>query len=437
MIGARLESGALAANDADALAAADTILAAARPENIWHAEGLTGADGKPFAGYGSFTNAASRLDQAYAKASTSKARKRVAEYMGRVEAKDENGISIKQQSGYHKMFVTLTMPTLIGFGFKRTLDFFDDASRRFRQCKLFRDKVRGGVRGVEFTLGDQRCDKHIRLKTKWKDCRSCADCRAFVWAFDTHGYHFHAHYVLWSKKLDWEELGEAWTKSLQATAEEFGVELVIGTSHGRVLVDTRKVTERGNRRDSISETGAIDEACKYITKGSDFEKIPESELVEINSALAGRRMIEPLGEANTRKGSTAARKDAAGQKHNLDEPVIVESSPLTDEYDSELESLRKYGARMIRAGKRARWLETLRQVYAARADYRKVQLAERYPNAKFITLAGESFPSNAPVITRDNWEADFDAHIARYKVDDVCGIPVNPIGQGQMGLCLV
>jgi hypothetical protein len=300
---------------------------------------------------------------------------------------------------------------------------------------LFRDKVRGGVRGVEFTLGDQRCDKHIRLKAKWKDCRrSCADCRAFVWVFDTHGYHFHAHYILWSKKLDWEELGEAWTKSLQATAEEFGVELVIGTKHGRAIVDVVKVTERGNRRDSISETGAIDEATKYITKGSDFEKIPETELVEINNALAGRRMIEPLGEANTRKGSTAARKDAAGQKHNLDEPVIVESSPFTDEYDSQLESLRKYGARMIRAGKRARWLETLRQVYAARADYRKVQLAEMYPDAKFITLAGESFSSNAPDITRDNWEADFDAHIARYKVDDVCGIPVNPIGQERVNM---
>jgi hypothetical protein len=57
-----------------------------------------------------------------------------------------------------------------------------------------------------------------------------------------------------------------------------------------------------------------------------------------------------------------------------------------------------------------------------------------YPDAKFITLAGESFSSNAPDITRDNWEADFDAHIARYKVDDVCGIPVNPIGQERVNM---
>ncbi len=383
-IGVQLERAAL--DDAYTIADADEIKEAARPENIWYAENLRNADDEFFDGYDSFSSPSNRLDPGYMARSSRQARKNIEKCMARIQP----------QAGELKMFVTLTMPTLIGFGFARTLDFFDDASTRFRQSKYFNDNVRGGTRAEEFTLGDKRCAEHRRLKTspKSKICKNCELCRAFVWSFKSNGYHFHAHYLLWSKWLKWDELGAAWTRSLKASAKKFGVELNFNTSHGRAVVHVRHVTADGTGRDTITNADAIAEACKYITKGSDFEKLPDSELKEINCVLRGRRMIESLGEANTRKGSTSAEKDVVREVHNLDTQHTVESLPcpkrtLYRRNKRAIRSLREVGADMISAGRRAEWLELLETKYSERREYRKVQLAKRYPLATFHTLDGK------------------------------------------------
>jgi hypothetical protein len=377
-IGLQLEMAALEQDDAEALAMADMIKESARPENIYHAIDLQNADGECFDGYGSLNYASSRLDPAYMAISSRRAHKRADSYMARV----------RPQSGDYEMLVTCTMPTLIGFGYERTVALFDDASRRLRQSKYFKDHVRGGIRGEEFTLGDQRCERHRKSKTpgKSRECQECSSCKSFRWSFDKNGYHFHAHYVLWSKWLDWKELGEVWTRCLGASAKKFGINLNFDTEHGRAVVDIRHVTANGKGKKTVTESDAMLEACKYIVKGSDFEKLPASELVEVERVLRGRRMIEPLGEANTRKGSTENRTRQPEQTHNLDTQGTIES--LKTKKKRRRESLREKGVRWIRSGRRDKWLKLLKRRYRERRAWRIAQLSEKFPYARFQTLDG-------------------------------------------------
>jgi hypothetical protein len=295
------------------------------------------------------------------------------------------------------------MPELQGVGFENTIGLFDDALSRFRKVTWFKATFRGGVFGEEFTLGDERCDAHKESDAhpESKEVRDCAACQAFEFDFETNGYHVHCHILAWSKWVDWTRLGNEWTACLERAAMARGIALETTTSHGRVVVDVRLVKENGGKR-TVSRKDAVGEVAKYITKGSSYTKISRGQLLEVERTLRGRHMVETFGDANLRKGKPA--QDVAVEKARGDrKPTYVHTkAQLTATKPSlkpfpvlgarpkpRLEPLRVLGARMIRDGKRRQWLETLRDVFRERAEWRKRQLAEKYPRATFTTLAGE------------------------------------------------
>jgi hypothetical protein len=113
-------------------------------------------------------------------------------------------------------------------------------------------------------------------------------------------------------------------------------------------------------------------------------------------------MIENFGDANLRKGKPAQDATVEKARDDGEKPYIYTKAQLTATQPSlnpfsvsrrapkeRFEPLRVLGARMIAAGKRRQWLETLRDVFRERAEWRKRQLAEKYPRATFTTLAGE------------------------------------------------
>jgi hypothetical protein len=333
-IGRALESSAFACEDPEALAVADMICEGARGENIFIATDMHDADGVCFDGLGSLTSCGSRLDPAYMKACAARARRRAREALDRC----------KPQAGEHLRFITLTMPRFEA-DFVQTLDLLDAALVLLKKRRWFKNHVRGAVIGTECTDGE------------WGD-----------------HYHAHAHLLAWSKWIVWQELGDAWSESLESAAEKFGIKLDFGTEHNRAVVRVDLVTAKGRGKGTISLEDAVQETCKYTVKGSDFEKFPQAELPLIERALYRRRMIETYGECNYQKGKA------------------VEKSPYLDENrttDALAEPLRKVGARLIRAGKRDLWLKHLRSKYAARRAWRKRQLAARYPLAVFRFLNGE------------------------------------------------
>jgi hypothetical protein len=207
----------------------------------------------------------------------------------------------------------LTGPTPVGIGLKLTKKLYNVAWSLMRKGRWWKEesKIRAGIKGEEFTLGDERCDEHRRLKKhkKSKECRGCEACNSFEWSFERDGYHVHFHVLVLSEWVVWEDLGREWTACLKRAAKKLGILLEINTSHGRAVVDVRLVTNRKTKaRGAIHIDDAIEEVCKYITKPESWLKIPAEQLCEVARELRGRRMIEPLGELSQRKGSERGRR---------------------------------------------------------------------------------------------------------------------------------
>ncbi len=161
-------------------------------------------------------------------------------------------------------------------------------------------------------------------------------------------------------------------------------------------MDVRLVTSKRRGKGTVGFDDAMTELAKYTVKGSDIERIPPSELPSVERALYRRRMIETYGECNAQKG-----KVTKGETPYLDNQRITDGAAgsgkvkklvgkVPNAYIRECgESLRRQGARMIRDGRRQEWLELLKTKYAERLDWRKRQLAARYPLATFLFLDGD------------------------------------------------
>ncbi len=395
-VGERLRVAALAAGDAQAEADADLIIATAHYENFKTVADVPNEFGERFGGLFTLSVlSSSRLCPSYVAKSASKARKRMGDVIQTVEKK----------RGERWWLVTLTAPTLIGVGLNLSFEIFDNALVRLRKCKWWKDRVPGAIKGEEFTLGDKR-----RLE---KESRA--------WDFERDGYHVHAHVMALAVEIGWDGLGEEWRKCLLAASHEHGVAMQFNTSHGRPVVDVRLVTSKKRGERTISTQGAIFEVCKYLVKGSEFSKVPASQLLEVERTLRGRRMVELWGALNKRRGSTAGTRGKSKAERTETQPAQAieqhsggepEASGTQLEYvhESELltvgetrklltakktrgspdklkkrraEPLRKIGARMIAEGRRAEWKEMIEQVAEARREWRESDLIRRFPFCVF------------------------------------------------------
>ena len=339
---------------AEAWAVSDMLLEAGRPENIFTADDLCRLEtGECFDGYGSLVVTGSRLDPAYMAVSSRRARKRVREALAQV----------RPQVGEHLRLLTVTMPHLQGF--TASLDVFDAALVLLKKRQWFKQTIRAAVVGCEFTV-------------------------------TATGYHVHAHILAWSKWVRWDEFGRQWTECLERAASALGVKMDFDTAHGRAVVDVRLVKRQATHikdwrtRNIVGLDDAINEVCKYVVKGSDFDKVPASELIAIEQALYRRRMVETFGEC-----ARSAKQAVSGREPYLDTQGISDGKQSDSEpvKRPRSESLRLIGARMIREGRRAAWLEYLKRVVEKRRRWRKRQLAqsEQGANATFRTLDGQTW----------------------------------------------
>ncbi len=480
-VAAKLEAAARAEHDPLLIAEAQMIRASARPSNVWHAEDLTNEFGELFEGCGSLYQSGSRLSPSYMKDMRKRARVRVREGVALANA--------TRKSGEHWRLVTLTMPTLIGVSLGDSLAVLSDAWRHFTNRRAwFAATISAGIKGEEFTLGDERCAAHKETKTpkQSKECRGCADCRAFKWEFGRDGYHPHIHVLALSGWIGYVHLRDEWTASLKRAAAKHGIDLTFNTAHGGAVVDVRLVTQRASKgRRTITEAGAVEEVCKYITKSDSWLALPDDQLCDVARVLRGRRMVELLGScraerADEQRAADRARRDASAhdalcraefERARAARPIeeritalesggeIVTAQQLAVEGDKlimrEVETindftlaktaraeldvcgelspgtlaalqartayldsqntfdaltaqpeardgplkvkkaraapLRKVGAFLIGQGREDIWLELLAAHVASVQEFRRVQLAERFPLARFATLDGRTW----------------------------------------------
>lgn len=338
--------------DAQALAIADCLSETYRPENIYVSKDVVNYQtGEVFDGYGTLTNGiASRVSLAYQQSSSRRARKRTAQKISQV----------KRQSGQDWRFLTLTMPHLKA-DVATVLAIESRAVELFKKRKLWTSNVVGAFFGEEMTIGDGST------------------------MLSTH-YHVHLHILMLGKYIEHWKIADTWTNCVETACAESGVEfLITNLKTNRLIVDIRDVKKYAKKR-SITMSNSIAELCKYTTKGSDFEKVPVSELVEIESVLRGRQMVKSYGCFNNQKGK--------GKEGSLSKDTSVHTQHITDgkvkfkRTERKVKSLVKLGEEMILQGKRDQWLKVLHLTMQARQEFRREQLAFKYPHAEFKSLNG-------------------------------------------------
>jgi hypothetical protein len=375
----------VALDDAEAVFCGMQLAESVADENLFVGVGMTNQTGDVFTGRGNLVGTSSRLDTFYLKRQAKAGRADIARYLSAVELR----------TGERWRFLTLTMPKLKGYEFAVAMKVFDDAFKKLRDTKHFwKKKVRAGVKSKEFTSGDEWAN-HGRK-----------------WTLADDGFHVHAHLIVASQWIEnrkinektgenyYRELAEEWKKALVRSAQKNGVTLDFNTGDGLPIVDVRLIRNKATGAGEISLKDAINETAKYITKQGVLEILPAEQLMSINSYLKGKRMIEPLGDANARKGKgTPKSVNVLTVSDDIEPTSFTEAHDGADAdtyvlYKKTIETfshLKRVCLTLIRRGERGEAEARIKRAFEKRRAYRKRQLARMYPAAEFMTLDGEVF----------------------------------------------
>ncbi len=284
----RLKRAGLAVDSDAALIESDMLRRCASLENIWTATDLETGDGELYEGHGTLWSCNGRLCPSCLASRRRRMRKHVRDGIARVQI----------GGGERWRLVTLTCPTMAGVSLLNVRAVFNRAWSLLRKLDWWRNGagVRAGVKGEEFTIGDEK-----RLQREGRE-----------WDFARDGFHFHVHVLVCSRWVEWTRLGEEWTACLETAAREQGIALMFSTTHGRAVVDVRLVTNqkiKGKR--TISIDGAVEEVSKYITKSESWLKVSDAQLVEVASVPRWFRAVELLGDCREKRTEQQKALDKA------------------------------------------------------------------------------------------------------------------------------
>jgi hypothetical protein len=344
-------------NYVHSLFTAEHLLANAGTSNHFVAENLQTATGESFTGFGSWTVASSSLDCAYLKAKSKKSRKAITSALELCKTY----LAANKVKAY-KHFITFTQPTLIGANLRDTFTVADYAWSLFRKRKTFIDNIYGAVVAEEFTLGD-------RYKVENRS-----------WSSDGDGFHVHRHLIAFGKWLDVEQLKIDWTECLQISAVKFGYCLNFNTANGYAVV---------NRKTVRSDDNAIAELGKYICKSSTFDALPASEIIQVEQALQGKRMLQTFGECNKRVGTRAV--DAHLDTTSLIDGEQSQKGVSINENKVKKNYLKATFQEKLESGGLDHARIYLRKELAKRRKWRIDNFLERFPAALVTDLSGNQF----------------------------------------------
>lgn len=337
-------------SDPEAQAKADILKFTYQAKNIYIAQDLLNRQtGELFVGYGTLVEGlSSRVSPSYLTVAARRQRKRI---LTKVEG-------ARQLVGQQWRFVTLTMPFLRA-DVATVLKIQTVALQNFKKnVSVWKRNVQGAFFAEEMVIGDATT------------------------VIQTH-FHIHVHVLMLGKYIEQWRLGDLWTNCVENACRRFGVELVMtNLTTNRLITDIRSVSRYASREGKTMDD-AVAELCKYTTKGSEYEKVPKREILEIEKALHNRRMIKSYGCFNEQKGTG---KDASSRQSTSLDTKCTTDAIAQKPIKSRSESLWKIGAKMIRDGRCEQWLQWLAMEFDRRREFREAQLSFNQPYAQFQTL---------------------------------------------------
>jgi hypothetical protein len=373
---------------ARAQAVADKLRQCAECENVWHAENVHNEAGELYEANGVSFACGERLCPSCIANRSRVARKKAREGLARAGRRREDF-----PLPYH---IILTIPKMRAAesSLINSLQLLLHTWRLFTKEDFYSEYVRAGIKGVEFTLGDEE-----KLKEAGRE-----------WSADVDGWHPHIHFLViarkWIPANETENydpgLRDVWTECYERACEVFGITPEINSSDGRLNVKLLYVTRDTKRktRSTIKLESAIIEVAKYITKLESWLKIPESELLAIANIERWPRMFEVIGCARDGcgcglccdTGATGGASCHGSAERYLDtKNLSVSENPRAGPIrppPKRGKALREVGREMIERGERDKWLVMLAAYAEKIQGFRREQLARRYPYATFRTLGG-------------------------------------------------
>ncbi len=347
-IAGRLTSAAVACGSSVALGISDLMRECASPANVWTARDLHNADGELFDGVGTFASCGVRLCPSCSASLRRRARRRARVALG----------SCALRSGEHARFITLTMPTVADASLLETIHIIHRAWSLMRKRKFWKANVRGGVKGVEFTV-------------------------------TPNGYHTHVHILAISKWIEYAGLRSEWSHCLRSAWRASGREIAFNTSHGEAVVDVRLVKAKMRASASrviVSLESALQEVCKYITKSESWDALPDAHLVEIAEVERWPRLFEVFGEMRAKDEKPRVAVTSLDTQNISDGGQLLFSFESSPAMPSRARPPTLRG--LMRTLDRQTWLIILSLRFTDRRAYRRSVLCGLYPYAVFMSLDG-------------------------------------------------
>jgi hypothetical protein len=281
--------------------------------------------------------------------------------------------SLQLRVGERFRFITLTLPTAKGVGLLRSYDIFKTAWQLFRKREFWRSRVGGGIMRIE-------------------------------WTPNADGFHVHAHIVVASKWMEFEEFRAEWTACIASAWKTLNVAQEIETRSGFAFVNIKLTYDNPNRSRGDNMASAINEAVKYVTKPSNYFDLPDSDLLDITNASLERARLPRSFEVIGRARQSAVEKGDNSPSRTLLDTANLSDGLISYPDSSEWTEWRDEGMplyvliRLASQFKRRealfhlpRWLWQLvtdRKIELER-ERRREALAFRYPHAEFATLGGD------------------------------------------------
>jgi hypothetical protein len=258
----------------------------------------------------------------------------------------------------------------------RTRAIMDRAWALFRKRDFFKEKIRGGSKSEEFTVTEN-------------------------------GYHYHFHLLCVSRFLSYDRLRQEWTYCLKKAFDKYDLSCELQTSDGLAMVRVARVSGKRNIENAVLEV------CKYITKNDSWEKIPQSDLIEIAAIKRFPRMFELFGcfRESRKEGKNQSEKPASDNdlqiENNefLEENTILDTKQISDGLNSGLDGFSGNSPpeEVAKRRRKENWrvfiekfgvedyIERLTNELHRAWECRRFALKRHYPFANFQTLAGECF----------------------------------------------
>lgn len=371
--------------------------------NAWVGTDLHNSGGDLFDSAGSLTSCGERLCPNCLRRRSAASRKRARE-----------GVEVASSAlaglpGLRWRFVTLSFPTIPAndLPLVKTISLIQSSWRKLSRSQWWKDNVRAVVKGVEFTLGDEK--------------RTSVDS----WSPDRDGYHTHIHLLICSHWLNARQLSFQWTAAIKFEIARRGLIAPRGTREGRYFADIREVKDQVNKPGFTSLDRAVLEVGKYLTKCTSWSRLPSAQLLDMAAIVRWPRMFE-LGGACRAPIDWAARDERRRQKEWVESQAALHG----DYFDRE---------GFLRASEWCKSAEDRAATYeaflrhAARLESQRPQtlfdLTSIYTKALFVSDSSRGSPveSDKPRVTikskglallRDGKEQEFRAMLSNYLHDN-------------------